>query len=71
MKYVVKYRWWSLFDRDTPEKDRIDWKVVEAESVEKLVADHKKEQEGWLDGGDVILEVYEVGELKYKLEVAE
>ena len=72
MKYLVKTRWWSLFDHNnTPEEQRIDYRIVEAESAEKLVADHEEEQKGWLDGGEVILEVYEVGELKYKLEVAE
>ena len=68
MKYVIKTCWWSLFDRVTPEEQRINWRIVESESVEKLLADDAKEQSGWLDGGYAILEVYELKEPVYKLQ---
>ncbi len=68
MKYVIKIRWWSLFDRATPEEERINWRIVESDSVEKLLADDADEQRNWLDGGYAILEVYELKEPVYKLQ---
>lgn len=68
MKYLVKYRWWSLFDRKTPANEREDFYIEEAESVDKLLADHNKTQGHILDGGRDIIEIYELGDLKYKVE---
>lgn len=68
MKYIIKTRWWSLFDRTTPLEDRINWRMAESESVEKLLADDAEEQSHWLDGGYIILEVYELSKPVYKKE---
>lgn len=70
-QYNVKTSWWSLFDHKTPEEARIHWKVIEAKSVKKLLADHEKTQRGFLDGGEIILEVYENGKCVYKKEEVE
>ena len=67
-KYNIKTRWWSVFDHNTSEEAGVHWKVVEAKSVKKLLADHEKEQRGFLDGGEIILEVYENGKCIYKNE---
>ncbi len=67
-KYNVKTRWWSVFDHNTPKEARVHWKVVEAKSIKKLLADHEKIQKGYLDGGEIILEVYENDKCVYKKE---
>lgn len=70
-KYNIKTRWWSVFDHNTSEEARVQWKVVEAKSVKKLLTDHEKTQRGFLDGGEIILEIYENGKCVYKREEAE
>lgn len=67
-KYLVKYRWASLFDKITSAKEREDIRIEEAESVNELVANFNKRLSNTLDYNETILEIYELGELKYKGE---
>ena len=66
MKYLVKYESWSLFFRKN-KPDDIRYDIVEANSVEDLLKAHNEEQSHYLDGGDIILEIYSL-ELVYKRE---
>lgn len=67
-KYLVKYRWASLFDKTTSTKEREDIRIEEAESVNELVTNFNKRLTNTLDYSETILEIYELGKLKYKGE---
>ena len=65
MKYLIRTKWWSLFDRTTPDNEKISWKIVESDSVENLIKYFNEQQTHLLDAGESILDIYELGsELK-------
>ena len=63
---MIRTKWWSLFDKTTPDDKRISWKIVESNSVENVLKCLKEQQTNLLDAGEIILDIYELGsELKH------
>lgn len=60
MKYLVVTQGWSLFDPTYKEKS---YDIREANSINEILEEEHKQWEGTLDGGRVVLKIYELNEV--------